>query len=48
MRQTLAQIAKSGAGLELTIVAEIIARACPPKDYKNSRVLLIVPDSTLR
>ncbi len=27
-------------------VAEIVAEACPTKDYKNKRVLVIVPDST--
>lgn len=27
-------------------VAEVVAAACPAKDYKNKRVLLIIPDAT--
>src|SRR5256885_3695471 len=32
--------------LTLAQVEEVIARACPPEDYRDKRVLLIVPDGT--
>jgi nickel-dependent lactate racemase len=38
--------APNGMGLSNSQVAEIVAQACPPKDYKDKRVLLIVPDGT--
>jgi nickel-dependent lactate racemase len=46
MRETLAQTAKAGAGITPAQVAEVVARACPPEDYQDKRVLLIVPDGT--
>src|SRR2546425_8930910 len=27
-------------------VAEVVAKACPPENYRHKRVLLIVPDGT--
>src|SRR5437868_5807346 len=46
MRETLAKAAKQGAGLARAQVAEVVAGACAPEDYKSKRVLLIVPDGT--
>src|SRR5262245_12996137 len=38
--------AKPGAGLSATDVGEIVGRACEGSDYREKRVLLIVPDGT--
>ncbi len=38
--------AAAGSGLTSDQVAEVVARACPPGDYRDNRVLLIVPDGT--
>src|SRR5260221_14769248 len=43
---TLSQIASPGAYLSAAQARELIAQACPAKDYKDKRVLLIVPDAT--
>jgi nickel-dependent lactate racemase len=40
------QTAAPGASVSPAQVAEIVAQACPVKDYKNKKVLLIVPDGT--
>ena len=44
--QTLSHTAPSGTFLDAAQVRELIAQACPAKDYKGRRVLLIVPDAT--
>jgi nickel-dependent lactate racemase len=43
---TLSQIAPDGTFLDREQVRAMIAQACPAKDYKGQRVLLIVPDAT--
>jgi lactate racemase len=43
---SIAQIAARGTSVTATQVAEVVAQACPVKDYKNKRVLVIVPDGT--
>ncbi len=43
---TLSQIAPPGAYLSAAQARELIAQACPAKDYKDKKVLLIVPDAT--
>src|ERR1700760_3637886 len=43
---TLSQIAPPGAHLSSTQARELIAQACPAKDYRDKKVLLIVPDAT--
>ena len=43
---TLSQIAPDGTFLNADQVRTMIAQACPAKDYKDKRVLLIVPDAT--
>ncbi|MEP6672151.1 MAG: lactate racemase domain-containing protein, partial [Chthoniobacter sp.] len=43
---TLSQIAPPGAYLTAAQARELIAQACPAKDYKDKKVLLIVPDAT--
>src|SRR5206468_11399911 len=35
-----------GNALTSDQVAEVVAQACPVKDYRNKKVLLIVPDGT--
>ena len=42
----VSQTAAPGASVSPAQVAEIVAQACPVKDYKNKKVLLIVPDGT--
>src|SRR5258708_14664776 len=43
---TLSQLAPAGAYLSADQARELIAQACPAKDYKDKKVLLIVPDAT--
>jgi lactate racemase len=43
---TLSRIAPSARSLRAADVHELLAQACPAKDYKGKRVLLIVPDAT--
>src|SRR3954471_3614971 len=43
---TLSHIAPPGTYLSATQARELISQACPAKDYKDKRVLLIVPDAT--
>src|SRR3954451_11573431 len=38
--------APSGQKVSSTRVAEIVAQACPAKDYAGKRALLIIPDAT--
>ena len=40
------QIANPNSGLSADQVADVVTQACPPKDYRGKRVLLIVPDGT--
>lgn len=44
--QPISLIAEPPAVLTPTQVADLITRACPESDYRNQRVLLIVPDNT--
>src|SRR5437762_8609434 len=38
--------ASEGSGLTREQVADVIAQACPAKDYRDKKVLVIVPDGT--
>jgi lactate racemase len=38
--------AQQGGSLGMTEVRELIEQVCPPKDYRDKKVLLIVPDGT--
>src|SRR5436309_5549466 len=38
--------AQEGSTLGQSEVAELIAQTCPPENYKQKRILLIVPDGT--
>ncbi|MEA3188255.1 MAG: hypothetical protein QOD99_2085 [Chthoniobacter sp.] len=42
----LSKTAATGSALQAGDVAEIVSQACPAKDYRNKKVLLIVPDAT--
>ena len=42
----LSSTAPGGSAVSAAQVAELIAQACPAKDYHGKRVLLIVPDAT--
>jgi lactate racemase len=42
----LSRIAEAGQAVGPEQVAEIVAQACPAKDYRDKKVLLIVPDGT--
>jgi nickel-dependent lactate racemase len=42
----ISRIASAETGLAAHEVAELVAQACPAKDYRNKRILLIVPDGT--
>ncbi len=46
MSSVLSSVATSGESLSAAQTRELVAQACPAKDYKGKRVLLIVPDST--
>jgi lactate racemase len=46
MSSVLSRIAPDGAYLSSDEARALIAQACPAKDYKGKRVLLIVPDAT--
>jgi nickel-dependent lactate racemase len=43
---TISRTAAPGTFLNATQARELIAQACPAKDYKDRKVLLIVPDAT--
>jgi nickel-dependent lactate racemase len=43
---TLSRLAPEGAHLSAEEVRNLVAQACPAKDYKGRRVLCIVPDAT--
>jgi lactate racemase len=38
--------AQGPAGLEAAAVAAVLAEACPAADWKERRVLLVIPDGT--
>src|SRR6059058_4018513 len=38
--------ASAGSRLDREQVADVIAQACPAKDYRDKKVLVIVPDGT--
>jgi len=42
----LSQIAPTGGHVTEEQAAEIVAQACPAKDYRNKKVLIIIPDGT--
>src|SRR3954466_9385093 len=42
----ISRIAQRGQSLPESTVRELIAQACPAKEYANKRVLVIVPDGT--
>lgn len=42
----LSQVAAAGSTVSARRVAEVVAQACPVKDYKGKKVLVIVPDGT--
>lgn len=42
----ISQIAQANSDLTREQVAELVAQACPAKDYRDKRILLIVPDGT--
>jgi lactate racemase len=44
--QPLVAVAESPATLNPVQITELIARACPESEFRNQRILLIVPDST--
>src|SRR5436190_4706125 len=46
MCETISEVATSDAGLNEGQVASVIERACNDDDYRDKRVLLIVPDGT--
>ena len=46
MPPTLSQTAPAGTHLTDEQVRDLVAQACPAKDYKGKKVLLIVPDAT--
>ena len=43
---TCSQIASRGTSVSQAQVADLIFQSCPAKDYKNKKVLVIVPDGT--
>jgi len=42
----ISQIADHGQTVSPDQVAEVIAQACPRKDYRNKKVIVIIPDGT--
>jgi len=44
--QTISRTAGQGRALAAAQVSELVAKACPAEDFRNRRVLLIVPDAT--
>ena len=46
MSQVQSVIAPSGTAVSTEQIQELVAHACPAKDYAGRRVLLVVPDST--
>jgi len=46
MREMVSEIAASPTGLEASQAEGLVARVCTPENYRNKRILLIVPDGT--
>ena len=46
MSSAISQIATAGSTVSAKQVAEVVEQACPVKDYKGKKVLVIVPDGT--
>ena len=46
MPTTLSHIAPDGTFLDAAQARALIAQACPAKDYRDKKILLIVPDAT--
>src|SRR5438270_4220994 len=46
MREMISEVAVSDAGLNEGQVASVVERTCKDDDYRDKRVLLIVPDGT--
>lgn len=44
--QTISSIASAGGFVSPEQVASVIAQSCPAKDYREKRVIVIVPDAT--
>ena len=42
----LSKVAAQGSGLSPCDVAQLVADSCPLEEYRNQRVVLIIPDST--
>jgi nickel-dependent lactate racemase len=43
---TISQVASAGGSLTASAVSDVVSQACPVKDYRNKKVLVIVPDGT--
>jgi len=46
MHETLSQSALTGGSVTIKQVNEVLAQACPAKNYRGRKVLLIIPDGT--
>ncbi len=46
MNKPISQTAPAGGSVSDAQVAEVVSQACPAKDYRGKKVLLIVPDGT--
>ncbi len=46
MQSTISQTASADRNVSAEQVAELVAQACPAKNYRGKKVLLIVPDGT--
>jgi nickel-dependent lactate racemase len=46
MQETISQSAPAGGSVTVEQVNDMLAQACPPKNYRGRKVLLIVPDGT--
>ena len=43
---SLSQVAPAGNTVSPTQVSELVAQACPAKDYRGKKVLIVIPDGT--
>ena len=46
MKNTISQIAPVDGSVSAVQVSELVAQACPAKNYRGKKILLIVPDGT--
>src|SRR5438067_9712592 len=46
MSRNLGQLAPANRLVSSAEVSDLVARTCPPENYRGQRVLLIVPDGT--